>query len=131
MVMSKNLKENIFVERGFNISRQVFTPATRRKDLQQARVIRERRKTEENKNMSIRDLLNARLKEAQPQRDTATSDSINRTKPDSTTVNKSVVDSTGVNPPDSTVRTVTDSSAATSCTKGFCVDSAKTKCSQH
>ena len=76
MVMTKNLKENIFVERGFNISRQVFTPATRRKDLQQARVIRERRKTEENKNMSIRDLLNARLKEAQPQRDTATTDSV-------------------------------------------------------
>jgi Tol biopolymer transport system component len=110
MVMSKNLKENIFVERGFNIGRQVFTPATRRKDLQQARVIRERRKTEENKNMSIRDLLNARLKEAQPQRDTATTDSINRTKPDSATVNKSVVDSTAVSHTDSTIRT--DSSAA-------------------
>ncbi|MBA4053242.1 MAG: translocation protein TolB, partial [Marivirga sp.] len=72
MVMTKNMKQNIFVDRGFNVGRQVFTPATRRKDLQQARVIRERRKQqEENKNMSIKDLLNARRKEAQPQSDTA------------------------------------------------------------
>jgi Tol biopolymer transport system component len=73
MVMTKNLKENIFIEKGFNLNRQIFTPSTRRKDLQQARVIRERRKTEENKNMSIKDLLNARLKEAQPQRDSTES----------------------------------------------------------
>ncbi|MBL0742418.1 PD40 domain-containing protein [Chryseolinea lacunae] len=70
MVMTEDMKQNIFVDRSFNLSRQVFTPATRRKDLQQARVIRERRKQEENKNMSIRDLLNSRLKEAQPRRDT-------------------------------------------------------------
>ena len=126
MVMTKNLKENIFVDRGFNISRQVFTPATRRKDLQQARVIRERREAaEENKSMSIKDLLNARLKEAQPQRDTATTDSINRTKPDSTTVNKSVVDSTAVSNTDSTVGT--DSSAAQVAPKDSAVTKAKTK----
>jgi hypothetical protein len=73
MVMTKNLKENIFVDRAFNINRQVFTPATRRKDLQQARVIRDRRRQqqEEDKTMSIKDLLNSRLKEAQPNRDTA------------------------------------------------------------
>ena len=72
MVMTKNLKENIFVDRAFNINRQVFTPATRRKDLQQARVIRDRRRQqqEEDKSMSIKDLLNSRLKEAQPDRDT-------------------------------------------------------------
>jgi Tol biopolymer transport system component len=56
-------KQNIFIQQDFNPNRQVFTPATRRKELQQARVIRERRKQEENKNMSIKDLLNARLKE--------------------------------------------------------------------
>jgi hypothetical protein len=74
MVMTKNLKENIFVDRGFNINRQVFTPATRRKDLQQARVIRDRRKQqqEEDKSMSIKDLLNSRLNESQPRRDTMT-----------------------------------------------------------
>jgi hypothetical protein len=72
MVMTKNLKENIFVDRAFNINRQVFTPATRRKDLQQARVIRDRRRLqqEEDKSMSIKDLLNSRLKESQPNRDT-------------------------------------------------------------
>lgn len=70
-VITKDLKQNIFVDRAFNINRQVFTPATRRKELQQARVIRERRKAqEEDQNMSIKDLLNARLKEAQPQKDT-------------------------------------------------------------
>ena len=72
MVMTKDLKQNIFVDRSFNVQRQIFTPATRRKDLQQARVIRERRKAqEEDKNMSIKDLLNSRLRQTQPQKDTA------------------------------------------------------------
>jgi hypothetical protein len=69
-VTTRKMKQNIYVDRSFNLNRQVFTPATRRKELQQARVIRERRKQEENKNMSIKDLLNARLKEAQPEKDT-------------------------------------------------------------
>ncbi len=72
MVMTRNMKENIFVDRTFNANRQVFTPATRRKDLQQARVIRERRKQqmEEDKSMSIKDLLNARRREGQISNDT-------------------------------------------------------------
>jgi hypothetical protein len=67
LIANKNLKENIFVEEGFNYNKQIFTPATRRKELQQARVVKERRAKQsgENKTMSIRDLLNARLKEAQ------------------------------------------------------------------
>lgn len=68
-VTNKDRKQDIFVNRNFNFNQQTFTPATRRKELQQARVIRERRKQEENKNMSIKDLLNARLREAQPQSD--------------------------------------------------------------
>lgn len=68
-VTTKDRKQDIFVNRNFNFNRQIFTPATRRKELQQARVIRERRKQEENKNMSIKDLLNARLKETQPSGD--------------------------------------------------------------
>lgn len=85
IVTSRRMKQDIFVNRNFNLNRQVFTPATRRKELQQARVIRERRKQEENKNMSIKDLLNQRLKEAQPVRDTipATTDSLTQTAPDS------------------------------------------------
>ncbi len=70
IVTATRMKQNIYLQRGFNLNRTVFTPATRRKELQQARVIRERRKQEENKNMSIKDLLNQRLKEAQPQKDT-------------------------------------------------------------
>ncbi len=71
MVMQQRLRDDIFVEKDFNLNRSVFTPATRRKELQQARVIRDRRRQEENKNMTIKDLLNARLKEAQAKDDSA------------------------------------------------------------
>jgi hypothetical protein len=69
-VTTRKMKQNIYLDRSFQLNRQVFTPPTRRKELQQARVIRERRKQEENKNMSIKDLLNARLKESQSSQDT-------------------------------------------------------------
>ncbi|MEO5600575.1 MAG: translocation protein TolB [Cyclobacteriaceae bacterium] len=72
-VTTKDRKQDIFINKNFNFNRQVFTPATRRKELQQARVIRERRKQEENKNMSIKDLLNSRLKENQPEKDSIVS----------------------------------------------------------
>jgi hypothetical protein len=99
-VMTKNFRQNIFVDRNFTHNRQVFTPATRRKELQQAQVIRERRKQVENKTMSIKDLLNQRLKEAQQNSsDTAaapaadslrnvpqTGDSLQMTQPDSAKV---------------------------------------------
>ncbi len=65
MVTNRRMRDEIYLNRNFNLNRQVFTPATRRKELQQARVIREKRKQEENKNMSIRDLINARLKNEQ------------------------------------------------------------------
>ncbi|MEX2231652.1 MAG: translocation protein TolB [Cyclobacteriaceae bacterium] len=95
-VATKNRKQNIFVNRNFNFNRQIFTPATRRKELQQARVIRERRKQEENKNMSIKDLLNARLKEAQPENDTLNSLPVLQ---DTLTIN---VDNVEATPTDST-----------------------------
>jgi Tol biopolymer transport system component len=68
-VANKDRKQDIFINRDFDFNRQIFTPSTRRRELQQARVIREKRKQEENRNMSIKDLLNARLKEAQPEGD--------------------------------------------------------------
>lgn len=70
VVSSNRLRQNIFITKNYNWNRQVFTPATRRKELQQARVVRDRRKQEENKNMSIKDLLNARLKATQTPSDT-------------------------------------------------------------
>lgn len=98
VVTTKNLRENIYLNRDFNVNRQIFTPATRRKELQQVRVIRERRKQEENKNMSIKDLLNARLKQSQQQQadsllapgDTL-ADSLS-VKPDTVTVNDKPVE---------------------------------------
>jgi Tol biopolymer transport system component len=71
VVATRNRKQNIFIYRNFGFDRQIFTPPTRRKELQQARVIREKRKQEENKNMSIKDLLNARLRESQPETDSS------------------------------------------------------------
>lgn len=63
LVMTQNLKENIFVDRQFNLDRQVFTPATRRKEIQQVRVIAERKKKEPTKPTTLKDLINSRLKE--------------------------------------------------------------------
>jgi Tol biopolymer transport system component len=65
MITNRKMRDEIYVSHDFNLNRQVFTPPTRRKELQQARVIRDKRKLEENKNMSIRDLINARLKAQQ------------------------------------------------------------------
>jgi hypothetical protein len=63
-VMTQNLSENIFIDKRFDQNRQVFTPATRRKEILQAKGITERRKKETpSKPTSIKDLINSRLKE--------------------------------------------------------------------
>jgi hypothetical protein len=87
MITNRKMKDQIYVSRDFNLNRQVFTPATRRKELLQARTVREKRKQEENKNMSIRDLINARLKEAQQKDSTQTTpaDTARQTTKDSVT----------------------------------------------
>jgi Tol biopolymer transport system component len=100
-VMTKNFKQNIFVETDFSHSRQMFTPATRRKELQQARVIRERRKQEETKTMSIKDLLNARLKEAQQNnQDTSATQSTRQDSVSADTTTAQRVDTTATKPND-------------------------------
>lgn len=80
------LRSAIHFNKDVNLDRQVFTPATRRKELQQARGIREKRKQEESKTMSIKDLLNAR-KAAQTDTSTAEviQDSVTQTSPTDTT----------------------------------------------
>jgi hypothetical protein len=63
-VLDKGLKEDIFFTRKFNLNRQVFTPATRRKEVQQAKAIIERRKQEApGKGISIKELINSRMRE--------------------------------------------------------------------
>lgn len=94
MISNKKMRDEIYVSHNFNLNRQVFTPATRRKELQQARVIRDKRKQEENKNMSIRDLINARLKSSQEE------DTVKKQPADTTAVKK---DSTTVVVKDSVV----------------------------
>ncbi len=62
MVLSKNMSAEIFLLNNFNYDRQIFTPSTRRKEVQQAKAITERRLNEENTNMSIKELINSRLR---------------------------------------------------------------------
>jgi WD40-like Beta Propeller Repeat len=82
-VMTNRQKQSIYVDKQFDINRSIFTPSTRRKELQQARTIRERRKQEENKNMSVRDLLNARKKQAQETDSTSSPSDTLKVKSDS------------------------------------------------
>ena len=69
-VMRKNLKQNIFSIKNINIQEHHFTPATQRIDIQNARIVKQRRIENENENMSVKDLLNARLKRVKEQNDT-------------------------------------------------------------
>ncbi len=63
VVVTQRRSENIFIDRNFNQNRQVFTPSTRRKEIQQARIITERKKKEPAKPSTLKDLINSRLKE--------------------------------------------------------------------
>lgn len=65
MVTNRKMQDEIHVNRGFNFSRQIFTPSTRRKELQQSRIIQEKRQQRESNTMSMKELINARLKAAQ------------------------------------------------------------------
>lgn len=77
MVTNRKMEDEIHISRGFNFNRQIFTPATRRKELQQSRIIRERRQQQETKTMSMKDLINARLKESQTDSLKRSPDSLN------------------------------------------------------
>ncbi|MFM7859779.1 MAG: translocation protein TolB, partial [Flammeovirgaceae bacterium] len=63
LVMTHRLKEDIFIDRNFDFNRQIFTPATRRKEVLQARIFTERKKKESTKITSVKDLINTRRKE--------------------------------------------------------------------
>lgn len=65
VVMANRLKEDIFVYHDFNADRQVFTPATRRKEVQQVRNLSERRKREARPGVSLKQLINERLQQRQ------------------------------------------------------------------
>ncbi|HRI78014.1 MAG TPA: translocation protein TolB [Cyclobacteriaceae bacterium] len=81
VVMTKDLTEDIFVQKNFNVERQIFTPATKRKETQQAKIITERRKKETRQGVSIKQLINERL---QLKKDTA----VQQPQPKDTTVQK-------------------------------------------
>ncbi len=63
LVMNKKLSEDIFLVSNFNLDRQVFTPSTKRKEVQLAKVISEKRKKTSVKSMTIKELINSRLQE--------------------------------------------------------------------
>jgi hypothetical protein len=74
MVATKRLSDDIFVFKNFDRNRQAFTPATKRQDSQQAKQLIERRKAASGQNMSLKELINQRLKEANP--DTVKTDTV-------------------------------------------------------
>ena len=57
VVTTKGLQDDIFLERNFNLDRQIFTPATKRKETQQVKLITERRKKESRQGVSIKQLI--------------------------------------------------------------------------
>nr|MCU0383914.1 hypothetical protein [Cyclobacteriaceae bacterium] len=67
IVTSRKLEESIYIDKNFNASRQVFTPSTKRKELLQARVIREKRNQvqESGRKKSLKELLNERMRASQ------------------------------------------------------------------
>jgi len=65
LVMTKDLQEDIFIQRSINLERQIFTPATRRKESLQAKVLTEKRKKEARQGVSIKQLINERLQQKQ------------------------------------------------------------------
>lgn len=65
VTLRSGMRDDIYLSRAYNLNRSVFTPATRRREMQQVKVLQERRKQEEEKKMSVKDLINARLKEGQ------------------------------------------------------------------
>ncbi len=65
IVTTKDLQEDIFVQQNFNLDRQIFTPATKRKESQQVKIITERRKKESRQGVSIKQLINERLQQKQ------------------------------------------------------------------
>lgn len=97
--LKQRMRDDIYVDRNYNLDQSVFTPATRRKELQQARIIQERRKQDVGKNMSIKDLINARLKEAQGQTDSIS------VKQDTTIAKADSVPATQTKPKDKVVNT--------------------------
>lgn len=88
LVATQDLGEDIFQVNNFNLERQIFTPASRRREVQQAKTLTEKRKQEQPKNMSIKDLINARLKE---KTDTAKQAPNPEVKPDSVKSDKGVI----------------------------------------
>ncbi len=88
LVATQDLGEDIFQVNNFNIERQIFTPASRRREVQQAKTLTEKRKQEQPKNMSIKDLINARLKE---KTDTTKQEPKPEVKPDSVKSDKGVI----------------------------------------
>lgn len=59
------LNQNIYVHNNFDLNRQVFTPVSRRKEYLQAKTLVERRRQEVNQNMSLRDIINQRMRQAE------------------------------------------------------------------
>lgn len=84
LIGSEGLVSDIYVYNNFNFNRQMFTPATKRREAQQLKALRERRRDEPpapvieeektpQQEISVKDLINSRLGDGQPEvRDSVT-----------------------------------------------------------
>ncbi|MCU0420615.1 MAG: translocation protein TolB [Cyclobacteriaceae bacterium] len=88
LVMVNRLREDIFIDNNFSWQRQIFTPATRRKEIQQAKSIVERiANRPPERTVSIKDLINNRLREKKdtvPPTPAVLKDTVRKSPPDST-----------------------------------------------
>ncbi|HMP98632.1 MAG TPA: translocation protein TolB [Cyclobacteriaceae bacterium] len=57
--------QNIYVHKDFDFDRQVFTPSSRRQEYMNAKSLVERRRQETERTMSLRDLVNQRMRDAE------------------------------------------------------------------
>lgn len=84
MVSTKKMEDEIFVFRNFDRHRQIFTPSTKRQELLQAKQLTEKRKTAATKVMTLKDLINQRKKEVNPDTVKTDTDSVVVTIPKAT-----------------------------------------------
>lgn len=82
VVMTNRLYEDIFVYSSFNFDRQIFTPATRRKETQQVRNLTERRKREVKQGVTLKQLINERLQQKRDTLPKPAADTVRRVPPD-------------------------------------------------
>lgn len=62
-VMPKKASDYVYFDQNFNPDNQIFTPATARQQVQQVKIIRQRRNLQKKENLTIKDIIDEKLKQ--------------------------------------------------------------------